>query len=368
MLYQRVYLEKDRSLADSGEYTVDITPQDPITVLWVKFQAVNGTTSNRSNTLASAINSIEVIDGADVLFSLDGYQAFALAADHMGHLPSMIVDEDASQIQTVSLPIFFGRRVGDTQLAFDPKRFRNPQVRVNWNLGNGNGVAATGWTTATMQLTILAEVMSGAPLPGGVLSAKERYTYVTAAGATEYIEMPTDEVWRKIQLRGFLAQNPWHWIYDVVKLSCDGGKYTPLDMRGWDMLNQLSMSHPRFNYVMKGRAVNGNNMDLVLMHEESISPVSDGTGDTVYEIVYNGGGRVTLGIQTGGVAAAGNVNYYAPVMGYIPFKALTVPLGKQDEIDDWFPAPTFGSIRLEVRGGVALAANSIALQTLRIYQ
>lgn len=367
MLYQRVYLEKDRSMADSGEYTVDITPRDPITMMWVKFQALNGGTANKSNPLAGCINSVEIIDGADVLFSLDGYEAFALAAYHMGRLPAAIVDEDAGQSQTVSLPIFFGRFLGDTELAFDPTKFRNPQVRVNWNLANVNAVGANGYLTARMELSIIAEVMSGAPSPSGVLSAKERYTYTTTAGGTEYIEMPTDEIWRKLLLRGVLARNPWHWIYDVVKLSCDGGKFIPVDMRGWDMLNQLNLTHPRFNYQMKGRVIDNDFLEVCLMHDEVITPVSDGTGDTVYEVVYQGGGGVNMHAQTAGVPAAANVNYYAPVSGYLPFKLLSVPFGKQQEIGDWFPAPAFGSIRLEVRGGVALSSNFIALQTVRSY-
>jgi len=367
MLYQKVYLEKDRSMADSGEYTVDITPRDPITVMYVKFQAVNGGTSNRNNPLAGCINSVEIIDGADVLFSLDGQEAFALAAYHMGRLPSAIVDEDAGQSQTVSLPIFFGRYIGDTDLAFDPTKFRNPQVRVNWNLANVTAVGATGYLTGRMELSIIAEVMSGAPSPVGVLSAKERYTYTTTAGGTEYIEMPTDEVWRKLLLRGVKVNNPWHWIYDVVKLSCDGGKFIPLDMRGWDMLNQLNLTHSRFNYQMKGRALGNDAVTLNLMHDEVMSPVSDGTGDAVYEVVYNGGGGCTLSIYTAGVLTVANQNYYAPVSGYLPFKVLSVPFGKQIEIGDWFPAPAFGSIRLEIRGGVAASSNYIALQTVRTY-
>jgi len=285
----------------------------------------------------------------------------------MGRLPSAIVDEDAGQSQTVSLPIFFGRYIGDTDLAFDPTKFRNPQVRVNWNLANVTAVGATGYLTGRMELSIIAEVMSGAPSPVGVLSAKERYTYTTTAGGTEYIEMPTDEVWRKLLLRGVKVNNPWHWIYDVVKLSCDGGKFIPLDMRGWDMLNQLNLTHSRFNYQMKGRALGNDAVTLNLMHDEVMSPVSDGTGDAVYEVVYNGGGGCTLSIYTAGVLTVANQNYYAPVSGYLPFKVLSVPFGKQIEIGDWFPAPAFGSIRLEIRGGVAASSNYIALQTVRTY-
>jgi len=367
MLYQKVYLEKDRTLADSGEYTVDITPRDPITVLWVKFQATNGATHNKANTLPECINAIEIIDGADVVYSLDGKQAFALAAYTLGHFPLCMFDEVWDECQTVSVPIFFGRYIGDTDLSFDPTKFRNPQVRVNWNLAAVRAVGATGYVTGSMQLSIIAEVMSGAPSPSGVLSAKERYTYTTSAGGTEYIEMPNDEVWRGLYLRGHKAANPWHWVYDVVKLSCDGGKYTPFDIRGWDVFQRLSLRYPIFHYHHRMAAVDDDVLQCVLRQEEMPSGWSSARNDTVFAYDNAACGQAQVSIYTAGAAQNTKTQFDVDWHGWLPYAVVVIPFGQEQVVGDWFPASAFGSIRLEVRGGVAGAANSVYLQTLRMY-
>jgi len=366
MLYRREYLEKDRTMNDSGEYTVDITPREPITCLWVKVQANNGATANRNNTLAENISAIEVIDGADVVYSLDGKEAYALACRMLNQMPWCSFDEDANQLQTAVIPIMFGRFIGDTELAFDPTKYSNPQVRIKWNLASVNAVGATGFVTATLQLSIIAELMIGVSAPAALLSGKQVYTYTTSAGGTEYIEMPTDEVWRYLFLRGVKALSDWHWDYDQVKLSCDGGKFVAFDMRGWDMVQRTSLYEKPFHYSAKRRAVNNQRVQFVLRFGDNAVMVSDGTGDTVYELVHNANGEGTIGIRTGGVAVVANVNYYESVAGYHPYDVHTVVFGRPNEIGDFFPAPSYKSVRLEVKAGVVAASNYIFLQTLRV--
>jgi len=367
MLYQDVYLEKARTMANSGEYTVDITPRDPITALFLKFNATNGATINQNASMPLVINSIEVIDGADVVFSLDGPEVFALAAHQMGRLPLIKVNEIGGDNSHVTLPVLFGRYLGDTDLAFDPTKFRNPQVRVNWNLANVGAVGASHYAGADLQMTILAKVMSGAPSPAGVLSAKERYTYSTSAAGTEYIEMPTDEVWRKLLLRPVLADNSWTSCLTNIKLSCDGGKFVPLDIGSEDLLLQQALYEDRFSYRMVMRGINNRVLNMVLRYEPTITVMSNGLADTVYEAtnIWHGDPRILM--QTGGVVVAANVNAEGIITGYNPYDVVAVPLGKQQEIADWFPAPAFGSIRLEILAGVAAVSNYVCLQTLRTY-
>jgi len=366
MLLRRQYLEKDRGMSDAGEYTVDITPREPITCLWVKLQATNGATSCRNNTLAENISAIEIIDGADVVFSLSGVEAYALACRALGRMPFSVFDEDAGQSQTVMIPILFGRFIGDSELAFDPTKYSNPQVRIKWNLAAVTAVGATGFVALSLQLSIIAELMIGVSAPAALLSGKRIYTYTTAAGGYEYIEMPTDEPWRYLFLRGYKLLTDWHWIYDEVKLSCDGGKFVAFDMRGWDMVQRSSLYQAPFHYMAKRRAINAQRVQFVLRFGDHATPISDGTGDTVYELVHNANGEGTIGIRTTNVAAAANVNYYENVEGYHPYDVHTVVFGRPDEIGDFFPAQNYGSVRLEVKAGVAAALQYIFLQTLRL--
>ena len=128
MLYRRTYLESRTSLGNSGQRVTDINVRDPITALWVEFRCANGATDNVANLLSQCVSAIEVIDGAKVLYSLDGCEALALSAYHLGRLPDQLVSEWGGVTQNLSIVIPFGRYEGDTELSFDPTRFVNPQV------------------------------------------------------------------------------------------------------------------------------------------------------------------------------------------------------------------------------------------------
>ena len=87
MLHRFTYLEKDVALGNSGEKTVNINVRDPITALWLEMRCANGTTRNQYYPLHRCVTDIEVIDGSDVLYSLDGYQAWAVACADLGFAP-----------------------------------------------------------------------------------------------------------------------------------------------------------------------------------------------------------------------------------------------------------------------------------------
>ena len=366
MLYRKVYLEKDRTMGDSGEYTVDITPLDPITMMWVKFQATNGATQNIANLLPQCINAIEIIDGADVLYSLDGPQAVAQCAYDAKQLAHSLFNESPNEAQTAAIPIWFGRFLGDTELALDTSKFTNPQVRVNWNLASVRAVGATGYVTGSLQLSVVPTIMVGAPAPRGVLSSKEIYTYTTAAAGTEYIDLPTDEPYRRLLLRGVKATSAWHWDYDNVKLSFDGGKFVPFDMRGWDIVQSLSDHYPRFGYHHRGAQANATIMECLLKHEEIVVMNSSVAADTVCSYLASAYGSAGLRMFTAG-GAAGVIVFDAEVQGWAPYGCVALPFGDPNVINDWLPTPSFRSARLEVKAGVADAANAIVLQTLRNY-
>jgi len=353
-------------MGDSGEYTVDITPLDPITMMWVKFQATNGATQNIGNFLAECINAIEIIDGADVLYSLDGPQAVAQCAYDANGLAHSLYNESPGEVQTAAFPIWFGRYLGDTVLSLDTSRFTNPQVRVNWNLAKITAIGATGYVTGSLQLSVVPTIMVGAPSPRGVLSSKEIYTYTTAAAGTEYIDLPTDEPYRRLLLRGKKATSAWHWDYDVIKLSFDGGKFVPFDMRGWDIVQSLSDHYSRFGYHHRGAQANNTVMNCVLRHEEQVNIDSSVAADTVCNYMASAYGSGGVRFHTAG-GAAGVIVVDAEVQGWLPFDCLAMPFGDPQLIEDWLPVPSFRSARLEVTAGVADAANAIVLQTMRTY-
>jgi len=367
MFYRQTYLADNMGLADSGTRTFDINVTDPITALWVKFQATNGGTSNRGNTLPPCISAIEVIDGADVLYSMDGAEAMALACYQLGKMPRQEVSENPDDPVTFTVPIMFGRMFGDPEYAFDPAKFVNPQIRISWNLATVRAVGATGFLTGTLQVSIVAHIMEGAGAPSHLLMPKEVYTWTSVAAGTEYIDLPTDYPYRGMLLRGVLAGNPWHWMYDQIRVNCDGGKFIAMNQRGWDLINQMSMYQRRFHYRHDFYAGDGVTLATVLGEFETIAMLPSVVVDCVAEYSSTGAGNGSLQVRTAGALDAANHKWQADVSGYNPYDGVYIPFGRQDMPGDWFPATAFKGIKLEIRGGVNNALMYVALVQDRAY-
>jgi len=367
MFYRKTYLADNWTLADAGTRTFDLNVTDPITVLWLKFQCTNGATSNRGNTLAECISAIELIDGADVLYSLTGQQALALAAYQLGTLPRQAISEVGGDVFSYTLPILFGRYPGDVEFALDPSRFTNPQLRITWNLGAVRAVALTAFATGTLQVSVVANVMEGVSAPTHFLMAKQHYTWTSSAAGTEYIDLPVDYPYRGAIFRGYKVTNPWHWQWDQIRINCDGGKFVLLNERGWDLINELSAFQGRFQYRHNFYAGNGAFLATILGESESLSLLPQIIVDCVPEYSSTGAGCGSLQVRTAGALDAANRRWIGDVSGWNPYSCVYYPFGRQDVPADWFTPGMFKGVKLEVRGGVDDSAMSVCLVQDRAY-
>jgi len=364
MLHRYTYLEKDLALADSGEKTVDVTVRDVVTALWVEVRGTNGATHNRHNPVHAHVSSIELIDGADVLYSLDGYQAWALACADLGFAPKQKFSALGGDPQSMAIPIMFGRWLGDTQYALDPSRFRNLQLRIKYDFGTAS---ATTFVTLSGTLTVIAEVMEGAPNPSGLLMRKEHYTWTSAVG-TEYIALPTNAPYRGLMYRSYLASYHPFGIVSALKLTCDAGKYVPLDLDVEDLLYLQMLRQPELKYRISDHLANGSVFYSYLTEMEDVQMIcEDGSGETVIGYYnYEYGNQAVVIYRDGAVFTGGN-NVGVHVHGFCPFGYIYVPFGDQKDPADWFPAQAFGSVRMEAKGIVASGACAVCLVQDRPY-
>lgn len=360
MLYRRVYLENRTPLQDSGQRVTDINLRDPITAFWIQFRATNGAIDNLANLLADCVTGIEVIDGAKVLYSLDGAEALALACYQLGRVPSQLVTELPGVTQSLAVPLMFGRYEGDTELAFDPTKFVNPQVRITWNLAAIRAVGVLGFVTLSMAVSVVAIVMEGAPAPRAMLMHKEHYSYVTAAGI-EYVDLPTDYPYRGMLYRADLAARNLPAVVSNLRVTCDAGKYLPLDMRTTDLIAQLSNTHEKFSYQHLFHPVNGTTCFMIMKYLEDVALTCQNANDITYRYTNLAVGEGVLNQWIAGVADVNATNMYAMVRGYSPFRTVYIPFGRQDTPGDWFPVGTFRSVRLEATGAIAAANAFVCL-------
>jgi len=356
MLRRRTYIEDNRVLADSGECTTDIRVRDPITALWIEFKANNGSTSNVDNTLIDAITQISVVDGSTVLFSATGYEAWAVGAYRTGYIIPQAITEVSGATQTCVIPILFGRYVGDPSYAFDPGRFRNPQIRIEWNLGAVRSVGATGFETGTLRYTVVADVMEGAAGASQLIGVKRHYSFVTAASGWEYIDMPTDAPYVSLYLRSYEAGVGQLSNISTIRLNCDQNKFVPFDEGTDDFLRSLQISYPPFSYRHTLLKASGDTAYFLLKYDERVAYLC-AVADGVVTATNTGIGEQTLAVYVAGTASTTARRIDAAVQGYLPVSTVRITFGDPYSPDEWFDTSLWRSIRLELEqsgaGGVA---------------
>jgi len=148
---REVELLKKESIATAGTKTMDVGLSDPITALDI---IVKKTNSNRTPEAhpGKIIKGIEVVDGADVLFSMNGQDAIALEYYQSGKVPGAMTNYEVGQWSMVHARVSFGRKMFDELYALDPKRFNNVQIKIEHDLALG------GSTGTVADLSVYAHV------------------------------------------------------------------------------------------------------------------------------------------------------------------------------------------------------------------
>jgi hypothetical protein len=365
-LRRLAYIENRKVLADAGEVSADILVKDPITALWFELRATNGATSNKANLVADCVDQVDVLDGSDVLVSLDGHELFANGVYRLGHIPYQLITEGPSQVQNLSVPILFGRFLGDAEYALDPTKFANLQVRVKWNLSNVATVAATAFATGTGTLTLVADVLEGAGAPKGLITAKEHYSYASAASGVEYIDLPTDHNMRALYIRAYEAAIGTLSDISNVKISCDQGKFVPVDMRRTDFVRYLTNRTPPFHYKHYFFQADGATIYCVLKQDE-VAALTGAWPDRYVSYVNNGIGEGVVNIYGNGGVTSGNQHFIGLIEGFLPFGTVRWLWGEDNDPNSWLPASMFDSVRLELTQEGAGGTGYVVVEQERLY-
>lgn len=359
MNYRTTTLLAEMALTGAGTEIIPINVRDVIsriTIAWRVSQSGHGMNSYCHKD----ITKIELIDGSDVLFGMDGGQAQALCiydrkVPTMNHGQAM----DGSSAYSV-YGIDFGRFLNDPLLALDPAKFRNLQLKITYDVDVMDEAASTAY------LEVWAEVFDEKVVsPIGFLMSKEHYNAVPPASGYRYVDLPTDYPVRKMLVQGYLsAYEPWYTV-KTVRLSEDNEKRIPLDLdmedyyrvrKGIDQPIQENIVS-RYESGWPGLYCTPTDYWATL----ALAPYNP-NATTAYTMA-NRGGVFTLS----GVAGLGQ--FQGIVQGWLPNHCFQFPFGDEKDIDDWYDVTRLGSLRarLEVGTYSASARMAIVLQQLRRY-
>lgn len=367
--WRDVYIARDEVVADTQTKIFDIDITDPISQIDVIYQADNGATSNAGHPIHKDVSAIELVDGSDVLWSMSMPLAEALNFYESGRMPPAELTEVGGATQKESAQLNFGRWLGDDQFAFDPTKFRNPQLRLTHALTIS---ATAGFATGTGKVTVIAKVLEEPrPTPAGFLTAKSIYSWTTAASGEEVIDIPRDYPLRLLLLRAYESGTAMTSNVVRVKLSCDADKFIPLDLYSddWISLIEKKFGHAQVKNVLKradGALVETflgviKAAALNVRADLNIGGFDALAADTITTQVIVLTTTPTVAKQT----AAQTLDLYAE--GLCPHNTYAYAFGDPAKPETWLPLPTFKDVKLKVTQGDAGAAANVVLQQWRGY-
>lgn len=372
--YRDVYIEKEKTLADSGTVTVELAVMDPISELHIRFKAKNGATSNKNNPLTRNISKIEIVDGSKVLYSLNGMMAQSMSYYQRRVLPCMYRQEGPSENQEDHFVIRFGRWLWDPVFALVPQKFRNLQLKITWDLATITAVGATGYLADSAKLTVITRLIEGLTTePTHYMMAKSHYSWTTAASGEERIPIPTDYPYVLMLFRAWEINVKLQSTITNLKLSIDQDKDIPFNLEAWEMLQWMQSEYGLFTLESH---IFGTQADVIQTWV--------GNGETAVvtaERDPTAGAVVRAGINVDGVDS-GHLNLYSEdhnadtasegicqliMRGQALNHCFAYPFGIMSDPETYLQAPDFGDIKTIVTQGNQGAAADLALLQAKNY-
>jgi len=338
--------------------TVDLNMVDPISSIVIEIGTTNATDGLVAH-LMNCITKLEVIDGSDVLYSLDGYEADAL--DWYNQKGKFRCNDDTlfnGSAQKRYVGINFGRYLWDKEYAFDPKRFTNPQLRLTLDINGG------GATPSSLFITMFAAMFDQRLVsPVGLFMSKEIKKWTVGSDTHEYTELPLDYPYRNVYLRVFAEATPPSQCIYTIKLSEDQDKRIPIDLGPVDLLRCVANRYPYveedYRYIVK--AVQ---QTLYCAASDWITAYANQWGNAA------GGANIALGDYGGGsikcLSSSGSQTAQIHVRGYVPHCVWEIPCGLQDDPEDFYDVRSLRSLRADIHGVTASTAY-LFLQQVRNY-
>ncbi len=358
MNYRLATLAASKSYAADGSDIIDIDIQDPISHLVIELAITSGD-SVMDGTPAACLTSLTIVDGSEVLFNLNGMCAEAVDWYHSGGKQRANYNYFMVGGCQRFIVINFGRHFWDELLAFDPTRYRNPQLKFSLDIDAG------GCSASAVAVQVWAAIFDQKDIsPIGFLMTKEVKAYTLTSGGHEYTEMPKDHPYRAFFLQSLLAGTEPNQTITNIKLSEDRDKRIIVDHGSEDILRTIQMVQEpvresffcttgganQYKYIMPTTRVTAH------VDTWDVAPSTQGIS------LYDGdGGRLKT------IASGAGANVMISTEGWLPHAVWQIPFGDQQDIDDWYDVVGIGSLIADIKAAAVTHTARIFLQQLKRY-
>jgi len=258
--------------------------------------------------------------------------------------------------------INFGRFLWDPLYAFDPKQFRNPQMKLTLDINGGGNASVSN------KLQVFAALFDQKAItPVGFLMHKQVKNYTINTSSHEYTDLPRDYPYRKLFIRNLEYGTEPGGNISNIKLSEDQDKHVVFDHSVSDLLRALGTDQLQLvEQIMF--AVTAATANVFTTASERATATfctwAGAVGTGVFASFGSAGGRMV-------VDSGAAENAVAIVAGYMPHGVLHIPFGDQMNPADWYKVNEgIGNLKLDILGSAGAGGTEtcqILLQQERKY-
>ncbi len=360
MNYRVAELLSPEDLGASGTEVIDIDVQQPISRIELHWKVTKSKSAMDAGAPAD-ITKVELVDGSNRLVIATGYELAALAYYNR---PGVVLNHGqhtTGNSQHQVIPIDFGRWLWDEQLAFDPLKFTNPQLRITWN----EALSDTGVTAN--ELEVLAHIFDEKEIsPEGFLSPIEHFDYTLGANNSfEVIDIPDDRPIRQMLVRAYQdGFEPWYSIdearFDEGTLNKIAFEYTNLE----NYYRRMKSVWPLIVYPCQISAKAATTVIYVpttQYYAQMVGVQTSGEGNPFVAAAGGRGGKLNMD-------AGSSIDVDALIAGHLPWHCYQFPMGMPMKIDDWYnPARKKPRLRLRASTGATSSTGQLLLEELYRY-
>jgi hypothetical protein len=361
--YRHAELMADQDMTSgAGTHVLNLDIDKPISRITVRFETHR---VNESEAIGFPANipKIELVDGSTVLHSLTGFENQALA--YYSRPPGCVMDIGLHIVTLHMINFFaldFGRHLWDEMLAFEAKRFSNPQLKITYN----EALCDTG--AGENLLGISAEIFDEKPIsPIGFLMPVEHYAYTAGAvNSYEQLDLPADRPIRQILVRAH--QDGHEPYYCIQAIRMDEGTLDRIPFEETDLeryFYRMMGTWPKIITDFYAGITNGGSRTFYLPqtnYQASIAGIPIAGADAPYHTAAGNpaGGKFAL-------TGSADKQWVGVAEGYLPWHTFQFPMGKLDQIDDWYD-PTGKKPRLRIRAGGAATNPTVQVVLEELYK
>jgi len=356
--YRVATLLPSETATTAGTKTIDLDVTDPVSMITVIMKAKSAGTVMTAHP-AGNVSKIEVVDGSEVIASLSGYECQGLDFYNKRVMPNNYVTDIDDVYAWATFNLNFGRKLFDTDLALDPTKFRNLQLKITHNYRTCDASA----DDATLE--VYAHMFDEKKIsPIGYLRPVEVQSYASGANTSvETVDLPRDLPVRQMMLRGAASDYyPWQVVHDV-KIEENGGAKIPFEMNITAWLKFINQHYPPCQEPCS-IAVNSTARDVYAAPTFTVEVLL--MPSTVTNIISRELTTTTIPFALDITASDNALGHFS---GWCPHYCFPIPFGDQTDFNDWYDPRPLGSLKAKLTAGSAGTNGSVAvvLEQLKRY-